>query len=211
MCKGRKPGLGGGGFQGGGSFNPSSISLRIISYCNFNSKKVTNAMEKATIRNLFKAGSFLRTISRNSLRKRAKSSKPGQPPTYRTSIKLFILKISDKNGNRDIEVQEKDFKRFKRQGKDVEIRNKAVKRGGALRKSISFIVNKAKQNVIVGSSFSVSTKIGGLHERGGISRVGFGKRILARYPARPFMLPALKKAAASDKLSSFWKNTLQAI
>jgi hypothetical protein len=58
----------------------------------FDRKPVRDATEAAEKRTLSRAGAFVRTRARGSIRRRKRASNPGQPPTNRTGIlKRFIF------------------------------------------------------------------------------------------------------------------------
>ena len=58
----------------------------------FDTDRVKRAADTATRKNLSKAGAFVRTTARNSIRKRKKISEPGQPPSsHRGLLKRFIF------------------------------------------------------------------------------------------------------------------------
>jgi len=58
----------------------------------FDAERVVRAADTATRRNLSKAGAFVRTAARSSVRKRKANSVPGQPPSSHTGLlKRFIF------------------------------------------------------------------------------------------------------------------------
>lgn len=58
----------------------------------FDRPKVHRAVDRAKRRNLSKAGAFVRQRARTSIRKRKRSSRPGQPPSSHTGLlRRFIL------------------------------------------------------------------------------------------------------------------------
>jgi len=58
----------------------------------FDRKAVTGAVDKATGRVLSRFGAFVRRTARSSIRKRKRTSRPGEPPTSRTGLlKRFIF------------------------------------------------------------------------------------------------------------------------
>jgi hypothetical protein len=73
-------------------------------------------------------------------------------------------------------------------------------RKGALRKSILYAVDESKGSVIVGPSADLVGPVGGTHERGGPFRGG-------RYPARPFMVPALEKVI--PQIPEMWRDSIR--
>jgi hypothetical protein len=58
----------------------------------FDRALVVNAVGRASAKNLSKAGSFIRTSARSSLRRRKRSSEPGQPPSVHTRDRVATLK-----------------------------------------------------------------------------------------------------------------------
>jgi len=52
----------------------------------FDSPKVLRAADRATRTSLSKAGAFVRTAARSSIRKRKRVSEPGQPPSSHTGL-----------------------------------------------------------------------------------------------------------------------------
>jgi len=58
----------------------------------FDSSRVKRAVDTATRKNLSKAGAFVRTAAKSSIRKRKRPSLPGQPPSSHTGLlKKFIF------------------------------------------------------------------------------------------------------------------------
>jgi hypothetical protein len=69
----------------------------------------------------------------------------------------------------------------------------------SLRASIIYDVDKETQSAVIGPSGGKVGTVGRLHEKGGVR----GK---AKYPARPFMAPALEEA--SERFIGQWKSSL---
>jgi hypothetical protein len=64
----------------------------------FDQVKVKNKVDKQTRKVLSRFGSFVRQTSRRSIRRRKKSSRPGQPPSSHTGVlKRFIFFGYDQN------------------------------------------------------------------------------------------------------------------
>jgi len=64
----------------------------------FDSPKVLGAVDKGTRKVLSRFGAFVRRTARGSIRKRKKTSAPGQPPTSHTGfLKRFIFFSFDPN------------------------------------------------------------------------------------------------------------------
>ena len=69
-------------------FRMKTVSLDMF----FDTERVLRAADAANRRNLSKAGAFVRTAARSSIRKRKKISAPGQPPSSHTGLlKRFIF------------------------------------------------------------------------------------------------------------------------
>ena len=184
------------------------LKLSIKSKFFFNESKVFDPMRKQTEKSLFKVGGFLRTTARRSITSKQFESAPGTPPHFRKSLTIFFIRTFDERGEGRFEFTGKDAREkatefAKASGTKVEREKVPIKRGGALKKSISFLVNRSKLKVEIGPAFSKAARTGGLHEFGGKSR-----KLKGRYPARPFMKPALDKASRSGKLASFWNDVL---
>ena len=71
---------------------------------------------------------------------------------------------------------------------------------GALRNSIMYSVDKARQSVIIGPTTSMVGNVGKAHEFGGLYRGNM-------YDKRPFMGPALMKI--KDRLPIFWSASVR--
>ena len=73
---------------------PFTINLEQAKKFFFDSKLVESLTDKATRRALSRVGAYIRTTARRSLRRRKKSSRPGEPPSTHTAGKRnlkFIL------------------------------------------------------------------------------------------------------------------------
>ncbi len=70
---------------------PPLINMQIKALF-FDRPKVRRAVDRATLRALSKAGAFIRQRARTSIRKRAGSAQPGQPPrSHEGSLRRLIL------------------------------------------------------------------------------------------------------------------------
>ena len=67
------------------------VSMRMKDFF-FDRPAVKDRMTKANRKALSKAGAFIRRRARSSLRRRKKSSQPGQPPSVHTSDRVATLK-----------------------------------------------------------------------------------------------------------------------
>lgn len=161
----------------------------------FRRQAVKKAMEKGTIRSLFKAAGFVAKVAKNSIevRKQIKKEKSDISEDQRQA---FVDKI--RQGDRD----------FLRSLNKLKTRRQASKPGEPpltsqqrqLKRAILFDVEKDKLDAVVGPTFPKLATIGKIHEFGGT----FNGR---RYPKRAFMRPALLKA--SPRLSRFWANSIR--
>lgn len=84
--------------------------------------------------------------------------------------------------------------------------------GLTFNKSILFAHDAANQTMVVGPIAGRHGKLGALHEFGGSQKIkvmdnGKEKSVMATYPARPFMQPALDKS--QDKIAEFWENSIR--
>lgn len=80
-------------------------------------------------------------------------------------------------------------------------------RRGRLKNAILYAVEKPRQGVVIGSTASEIGRVGSTHEFGGTEppKKRRGKR--RKYPARPFMGPALQ--IAKERLPKFWANSVR--
>ena len=85
-----------------------------------------------------------------------------------------------------------------------------VRGGFSIRSRIFFQFDTASRSVVIGVDDS-RNKIGELHDKGGKRRIrakikGRIQTVTAKYPDRPFTIPALKKA--QPKLTLFWEDQI---
>lgn len=73
-------------------------------------------------------------------------------------------------------------------------------KSGQLKRSILYAVDRKNASVVIGPTFSGVGTSAAAHEYG-------GRYKKQRYPARPFMGPALKKS--ESKLPEFWKDSIK--
>lgn len=71
-----------------------------------------------------------------------------------------------------------------------------------LRESVLYAVHPAGDEAVIGPSRSMIGPAGAAHEFGGEFRGD-------DYPARPYMGPALSKAASGGKLAAHWRNSIK--
>jgi hypothetical protein len=169
----------------------------------FDQEKVQKALSRARRKALSKVGALVRKRAQRSMRYRNKPSAPGQPPSAHKSKQLAALK-----------------------------RMKRAKNNGALLRELLFYgYDTAAGSVVVGPLGFRGSDAPKLHEFGG-SKAGGGRTIWVknkpgrnakgrytadgmmkvtlngsvRYPARPFMRPALH--ATMPKMAEQFRNTV---
>jgi len=169
----------------------------------FDQEKVQKALSRARRKALSKVGAMVRKRAQRSMRYRNKPSAPGQPPSAHKSKQLAALK-----------------------------RMKRAKHNGALLRELLFYgYDTAAGSVVVGPLGFKGSDAPKLHEFGG-SKAGGGRTIWVknkpgrkskgryttdgmmkvtlngsvRYPARPFMRPALD--AVMPKMAEQFRNTV---
>jgi len=121
----------------------------------WNPKRVTDAADRAIVKNLSHAAASIRKREIESIVPAEGPSAPGTPPHTRSRIV--------KSG-----------------------KNKGKQRQGEIQRAIVFVVDKAKQEAVIGPRFSVVGTSASAHEFGGEYR---GQT----YPERSFAAPALEK------------------
>jgi hypothetical protein len=156
----------------------------------FDRKRITDAVDAARVRVLARAGGLVRTIARRSIRKRKdKVSLPGNPPFGHGAelLKRFIFFGYDPHAD------------------SVVIGPAKLNRSGDAPHLLEFggtTTLKRAKTIRVGPQ--------GRNRRGQFTR-GERKRLKAgtrlRYQPRPFMGPALQKAA--PKLPELWRNSVR--
>lgn len=150
----------------------------------FNRKAVLDAVGRAEAAVLSKAGAFVRTRAKSSLRYRKAPSAPGQPPSaHRT--------MSRTKTNRKTGVTK-------------------VQGVSPLREFLFFAYDRTTRSVVVGP-VRLGGKLGNAPaalEKGGDSvvRLGPGKTRSVGIAARPFMAPAME--AEAPKFPSLWRGAV---
>jgi len=114
------------------------------------------------------------------------------------------------------QIMRRSIRRRKEGGKPSEP-GKPPKSTGPLKEAILFEVSPQKDDVAIGPTFGGFGKLGALHEEGGtaIGKVFEetadgrfkSKKVLKRYPKRPFAAPALEKAR--PRLPRLWANSVK--
>ena len=70
----------------------------------FDRKKVTRAVDRAARVVLIKAGAFVRTSARSSIRRRKRISKPGQPPSSHTGLLKRLIFFGYDRGRKTVVI-----------------------------------------------------------------------------------------------------------
>jgi len=122
----------------------------------FVTSRVTGPADRAIVSNLSHAAALIRKRELESIIEAEGPSRPGTPPHTHSP---GIVKTGKRKGQR---------------------------RQGVLQKAIVFVVDKAKQEAVIGPRFSVAGTSGSAHEFGG----QYKKQV---YPERPFAAPALEQ------------------
>ncbi len=169
----------------------------------FDRAKVQRAVDKATRRNLSKGGSFIRQRAMTSMlyRKPDKISPAGSPPfAHREGRGALLRKLL--------------FFGFDVATKSVVIGPAAL--GKAEAPNLEEFGGTAKRNRVVRQ---VSTRrISPAQKKAFLQKVKTGeivrdkaptKGVVVKYPARPFMGPALKGEIAKGTIASVWKNSIK--
>lgn len=162
----------------------------------FDREKVIRAMDRASRRALSKAGAYIRTSARSSIKTRAYNthSKPGDPPFDHTGFAL-----------------QRENKRRKRAGQQKLVRKKTAYNQGL--KAILFGYDEAANSVVIGplrfGGGGGKSTVPHTLEHGGQAVIGSGNRRRAISIApRPFMGPALRKELPN--LPAKWRASVSA-
>lgn len=160
----------------------------------FDRAKVQNAADRAAVRNLSRAGAFVRTRARSLLRYRDKPSAEGKPPSIHKTM-----------------VREKKVRSGLNAG---DYSKQAV---SPLREFLFFGYDSSTRSEVVGpakiNQTGSDTVLSAL-EYGGTSRVIRGRKrrekrwVMATIKAHPTMQPAL--AAEVPRLAPLWANSIAA-
>lgn len=159
----------------------------------FDKQAVKSRMSKANRKALSKAGAFIRRRARSSLRRRKKTSQPGQPPSVHSTDGVATLKnilfayepLSESLVVGPVRLNQKVFL-----GPDLG--------DGTVPQVHEFGASAKIREVKVGHRWFT-----------GVRRVRPGQPVrvrAVRYPERPFMGPALE--AERDQIPSAWAGSL---
>lgn len=161
------------------------VNFKVAKSNFFDRKKVTDAVDRATVRALSQTGAFVRAAARSSLKYKKKPSAPGEPP-----------------------VVHRTMSRTKTNKQGV-VKRQSV---SPLREFVFFSYDQSSRSVVVGPALlnarSGARTLQAL-EYGGPSVIrdskGREKAVIVR--ARPFMRPALSKAMAD--LARKWQGQVR--
>lgn len=166
----------------------------------FDRAVVIKAMSKATLRALSKAGAFIRTRARSSMRRRKRASTPGTPPSAHGGAQLkTLLFFSFDPSTKSVVVGPVPFARgeapnLNEFGGQVQRKRSVVVRSGPPRKASPRQAAAFKRKVRTGQVIPKALPRKLVQQK-------------ATYPPRPFMAPALEKER--HNLPARWKNSLK--
>lgn len=143
-------------------------------------KFLTEKVQKANFRNLFRAGGLIKTIARRSF-KVAKQKKLSEMSEKELRIYKFKVKEAKREGKKKPRRPEISAK----PGEKPLIHS----RFSVLKAKIFFFVNKKRSSVIIGPEVAKSRVAGDIEEK------------------NPFMGPALE--AGEKTIDSFWDNSIK--
>jgi len=159
----------------------------------FDKKAVRSRMSKANRKALSKAGAFIRRGARSSLRRRKKSSQPGQPPSVHSTSSVATLKnilFAYEPQSESLVVGPVKLNQKTLLGPDL---------GDAT----------VPQVHEFGATVKIREAKVGKNWRSGVRRVRSGQPVrvrAAKYPERPFMGPALE--AEKDHIPDAWAGSV---
>ena len=189
------------------------VGIRVKAW--MNTVKVRKKTKASSIKSLGRAGAYIRGIARRSIKVSTEPSKPGKPPRSRKGqLKNAILYSVEKGRTRVvIGPTASEMGRVAHThefgGVEKPKKRKARKSNWKLR-----VDGHGPINVKNGKPIVIKLKTEGQVARA--KRVaeslppsmgGIGPRKPRRYPARPFMGPALKRSKA--RLSRIWANSVR--
>lgn len=155
----------------------------------FDRQKVANRVEKARLKNLSKCGAFVRTAARSSLRRRKRTSLPGQPPSVHSTDAFATLKnilFGYDSTTKGVIVGPVAINGTKQ---DVP---RLMEKGGFAKRRAKYVPAR--------------TAKGRLKKRG-VDVVRLRNERNVSYEPRPFMGPALRKEM--KKFAKVWRNTVK--
>lgn len=160
------------------------MNLSTVKKAFFDTRAVKNAVDPAARKALSKFGAYVRTRARTSIKYKAGTSAPGQPPHAHRSRGYVRKKKSKKTGA------------------------VTARPASPLRELIYFAYDPARKSVVVGPTLggSKSGAPQSLEEGGGATVTDGGRRVHVRVRPRPFMGPAFR--VELDKVGGDWRNII---
>ena len=162
------------------------VNIRIKSLF-FDRPRVQRAVDRAKRRVLSRAGAFIRTTAKHSIRKRKGSSRPGQPPHSHTGLLRRLILFGYDETTDSVVIGPLGFRRSNAPN--------VLEFGGVV---------KTKRSLLVRAEARGRDKRGRF-TRGKFKRIEAGKRLI--YAPRPYMGPALEKER--PKLPKLWANSVR--
>jgi hypothetical protein len=160
------------------------IGLRIGKGSFFDREAVLKRLPPARRKFLARSGGLVRRIARNSIKRKGAARKPPKKFSKTGRITAAFRK----------------WQQEIRRQPHSQAPSPPFTHSGVLRDAILFGFDFAAETVVVGPEGKQVDSVGQLHEYG-------GERFGHRYPARPFMRPALLKA--TPKLAEIWAQSFQ--
>lgn len=166
----------------------------------FDRQAVTSAVDRATKKNLSKAGAFIRTSARSSMRK-ARRKSDGELTAEEKRI--FDLRLRIWKQNKDGSPRPKRPLAPSKPGEPPRIVT------GLLKKFLFFAYDAGSKSVVVGPARlnGTSGTAPATLEKGGSATIGGRRKKTVRVAARPYMGPALAKNKAATV--GLWKDSVK--
>ena len=163
------------------------VDMRMKKYF-FDTKRVLRAVDKGRRAALSKAGAFIRTTARRSIRKRKRAAPPGKPPSSHTGLLKRFIFFGYDAGSDSVVIGPA------RLAKSTEAPH-TLEFGGTV---------KVRRDRLMRVEDTGRDKRGRF-TKGKYKRVKAGTRLT--YQARPFMGPAIDKERS--KLPKFWRDSVR--
>lgn len=192
-----------------------SVGIKLNTANFFDRKAVADAIGKVSAYNLSKGGSFIRQNARQSMRSRMKPSAPGTPPSAH-SVKHQAKAGFAKRGPL---LKNKLFFQFDPSTKSVVIGPESLKQsknqvpemheyGGTFTIRKKVVVKRRKRTKPLTAKQQAAFE---LLKRNGMlpRRPSTYVTKVCRYPARPYMGPALEKEIQAGTLQGVWADTVK--
>jgi hypothetical protein len=174
------------------------VTLKVVNSF-FDRDSVISAMDKATRKALSKAGAFIRTRARSSMRRRKSASSPGSPPSVHKGTLKNLLFFSWDPATKSVVIGPEKFAR------------------GEAPNLNEFGGTVTRQRTVRVSTRTGARKLSAAQKAAFLSKLKTGEislpqakkvvTVKASYPKRSFMGPALK--AELPNLPSRWANSVK--